>query len=631
MAAGGIGSTIGLGSFSVDQETGRTKMQTDVFGLDYKKMADDMKKAYEAPARKYEDKVSEKTQQLAAFKPLMEQLRASHDALRKMTARTQFDKVNAFSGMIAKVNGSVEPMMGLPSITISDSISNLKRQNLAHQYTLQVTQVATKDTGRALTGNASPTAALGLSGQISLGVSGDDFAALGAEYDILLDENDTLLEISEKINRQRETTRISAQVLKTGGLHYLSIQSDDSGQAYQIDTTGVTLGDVSLLPDQNYSDAPTLAALEDTLVAKFSFNGFDDTRLTNTVDDLVPGLVIGLNGTTNQTYTIDLVPDVGGASQMIEAYRDAHNALMTFLDEKTAIDPETHEPLEGAIFAKNRAILNIKTQLKNLAGTLSQGAVNGSYQTSATVGLKMDPLKPGHLEYFSSDFIKAFEENPEAVQQLFTFQHTFSDHTGDDTTRLLSPPNRWITHSNPTGNDYLDVIVTKDIAGEFTAKFDIDGTLVNARIIASANSLQIRALEEGDFKPPATPTEADKKFKKILAGMVMSYTVDPTQIAVGDVSWRMTGSQGALDIHGRNLAEIFTVENNIEKGSIFAEQNDLSFHKKSLEDKVKTITKISDSKIKKFEEKMSRLQSNLAAALQQLARLDAFFDSMKIK
>ena len=537
--------------------------------------------------------------------------------------------------MVSVTTGTIDPQVGAPKITVSDSISNMKRQNLVTQFSFTVTQMATKDTDRASTGNASRSAALALTGQFSLGLSDDDFGALGAEYDILLEATDTLEDIAEKVNAKRETTRVSAQIIKQGSTFYLQFQADDSGKAFQIDKT-LVVGDDTLLPDQNYSDAPTLATLIDTLVAKFTFDGTADTRETNVIDDIVEGLTLELTGETNQTYTIDLENDVEGASKIIANYVETHNALVKFLDEKTAIDLETREPLEGATLAKNKFAKDLKLTLLRMASFLSQGTVHASYQSAPSVGLSMDQNNKGQIIYSDTLFKTAFKTEPTGVRQLFTFQSKFVDPitptTVDENVRLLRAPNRWVTHNDLAGGDeHMLVTINKVSDTSFSATFDVNGTTVNANVTILSSSLRITALGATDFGTDDAPTDADILFKKVLEGLSLSYDVDPTLIATGDTTFRMNGTMGAIDVFGRSVADIFSNDFGPEVGKVFTEQTELTSKKDLLKVKIKKINAAADKKQKVFEKKLAKLQSNLSATLQQLTRLDALFESMKVK
>src|SRR5690606_7514650 len=155
-------------------------------------------------------------------------------------------------------------------------------------------------------------------------------------------EANTLSDVRDAINAS--DVGVNAVIVRDGESHRLLLTSSESGLDYQIDTTVSGSVDTRLASAQ----MTETAAAQD---ASFSVNGLQLTSSGNTIDDVIPGLTLNLNRTTEgeDSIAINVEPDRAATRAKLEAVVTAYNALAGRITElgRTNIEAASRGPLVG--------------------------------------------------------------------------------------------------------------------------------------------------------------------------------------------------------------------------------------------------------------------------------------------
>ncbi|WP_372997076.1 flagellar filament capping protein FliD [Marinobacter sp.] len=232
---------------------------------------------------------------------------------------------------------------------------------------------------------------------------------------ILIDEgNDTLQGVANAINDS--DAGVSASILNTGDGYRLVLNSDETGTANQINlSTGAADG----------TDLANFVAGAETTTeaadAKFTINGIEVVKGSNTVDDVVDGVTFDITGTG--TSTVKVEQDTAAVAERVQAFVDKFNALQTTISELSSYDSETGQ---GSILTGDSTVRNIQGQLKRVLSDVIPGLENANVRSLADVGVTTD-WRTGNLQFDSQKFQQQLQENPDDVTALFAEQGRTTD------------------------------------------------------------------------------------------------------------------------------------------------------------------------------------------------------------
>lgn len=232
---------------------------------------------------------------------------------------------------------------------------------------------------------------------------------------ISIDEsNDTLQGVANAINDS--DAGVSASILNTGNGYRLVLNSDETGTANQINISNNSTDGAEFT---NFiAGAETTTAAAD---AKFTINGIEVTKSSNTVDDVVDGVTFDITDTG--TSTVKVEQDTAGVAERVQAFVDKFNALQTTISELSSYDSETGQ---GSILTGDSTVRNIQGQLKRVLSDVIPGLENASVRSLADVGITTD-WRTGNLEFNSQKFQQQLQENPDDVTALFAEQGRTTD------------------------------------------------------------------------------------------------------------------------------------------------------------------------------------------------------------
>jgi flagellar hook-associated protein 2 len=227
------------------------------------------------------------------------------------------------------------------------------------------------------------------------------------EKTIEFDATDTLNDIVSKINA--EAPGFSASIVNDGGgsnPFRISIASRFSGRVgrLSISTEGADLG------------LNTLTRGQDAVVFYGSTNPAQAIALTsstNSLANVITGVTVNLTGTSTTPVELVVSRDTDAMETKIKEFVDSFNKVLDALNKYDKYDQETN--VRGALLGDS-AVSQIRSGLyAAIQGTPLN--VEGEFQRLSLAGVKVgDGAK---LEFDAQKFREAFEQNPQAVEDLF--------------------------------------------------------------------------------------------------------------------------------------------------------------------------------------------------------------------
>ncbi len=355
MAVGSL-STLGLGSQGV--------LTNDIID----KLKDADKAAQVTPIENRKTVVENKKTELDNIKKVVSDLSMS---VTNMTYDTPYD--------------SVTQSLSGDSVGVTTT-GNVKEQTMS----VDVSQLATRDIFESNDGFASKDATLS---------AGTFTINLGKDYDISIDDGDTLEDLVDKINKNTDS-KVEASILNVGGdnPYRLIVKSTGTGQENQI---SISTDSDSFSNDIDRVGDPAQDAV-------FKVDGIEMTRSTNTIDDVVDNITLDLEKTGKTDITIKKDPSkiIDGIKDFVEKYNNTINVIST----DTKYDSKNKE---AGIFQGNSEIRNISRSLQDIISTtISKDGKNAN-------DFGLDIQRDGTLTFDETKFKEAYNENSDETVEFF--------------------------------------------------------------------------------------------------------------------------------------------------------------------------------------------------------------------
>ncbi len=323
------------------------------------------------------------------------------------------------------------------SVTAADGISNTN-------FNLAVTQVASaeKDSRKFSTAD-------GFNNKFEAGTLTFD---LGDDKTFTVDvsDGDTLESIRKKINEN--AYGVSASLVKTSSGYTFSLSggtTGDSASAIKVtaSASGSTTADgrdslssLAIDPDSDYSTQGwTHSAAKDAVI---EVDGEEVRSSSNKFENIVAGLNIEVYQTSEaasdndsntttikgsasdgsddknvKTYSVNVATDTSSSATKMQNFVKAYNTMVSSLTalskSNTYTDGESNE--DGGDLAGDSSVTSVMNSLQNMITRFSKSEGG---MTIFDMGLTFN--KDGTLSFSSSDFTKAMETNPNAVNDMFT-------------------------------------------------------------------------------------------------------------------------------------------------------------------------------------------------------------------
>ncbi len=140
--------------------------------------------------------------------------------------------------------------------------------------------------------------------------------------------------------------------------------------------------------------------------ASITVNNVSVTSATNTIADAIPGTTLTLlRQVPDETVTVSVTEDAGNTENMVKAFVDAYNNLVTFAQQQNGTAGIARDPLFRGLRNELRTVMSGKY----LAG--------GSLQSLGQAGIEFD--RTGKLTINSTLFQESLGSSPTALRNLF--------------------------------------------------------------------------------------------------------------------------------------------------------------------------------------------------------------------
>ncbi|MCL1908652.1 MAG: flagellar filament capping protein FliD [Holophagaceae bacterium] len=293
------------------------------------------------------------------------------------------------------------------TITSSDNniVSATGSGAAAGKYDVEVTQLATKARAESVDTIDNPTKSIG-PGEYTL--TNKD----GETFKITLQTGDSLKDLVDAINAAKTTDAdgkevdfgVSASIVqKRPGEYVLSMSSTDEG----LGKDGG--GSISIFGDAFGSGFAQTVAQN----AKFSLNGVEMERNSNTISDAVDGVTFTLKKEGDASLSVAMDKDyiTKAFQDLVDKFNAAYKAYQT-------------ASAKGAPLANDATMRTMFTQLRSAMSVAIEGE-NGNILGS-TSGLGLSTNRDGTLSLDTKKLSEALDKDPALVGQIFQKASTAS-------------------------------------------------------------------------------------------------------------------------------------------------------------------------------------------------------------
>jgi len=330
---------------------------------------------------------------------ILQQERAPLDRLQaRQTANNQKKSIlqsirTALTNLATSVSSLNSSSLSARTVTSSDAaaVSATANGSVAGSYDISVSQLATKARLETVNFLSSPND--------SVGDAGDVYTIVGKNGEtgiITLEEGKTsLADLNDAINAKSADTGVSSTIVqKKPGEYHLVLSSTETGEGTNGGDINITSGSGNTL----FSNVTKTTAQN----AKFTLNGVEMERASNTITDAVDGVTLTLNkADENKTINLNVALD---KDSVIKAYQDVvskFNAAYKAYSSATG---------KGGIFSGDTSLQSMFSQLRSSL----TGAVEGG--SSALLGLKTE--RDGTMSLDTKMLGEALEKNPDMVGRV---------------------------------------------------------------------------------------------------------------------------------------------------------------------------------------------------------------------
>ncbi|HET7776730.1 MAG TPA: flagellar filament capping protein FliD, partial [Azospira sp.] len=272
----------------------------------------------------------------------------------------------------------------------------------AGSYDIKVSQLAQAGV-KASAPKADPKVAVGTAGTFTMSVGSKSF-------DITLDGSESLEGIRDKINAATMTVdgKTSTQSLTTASVINTGTAALPQYKLVMSSTGKGTDNAVNI--DSNLDTAlGGFTETQEAKNAKFTINGLDVERSTNSITDVVDGVTLNLvNADTSKTLNLTVARDTDAITKKVNDFVSAYNKLASTVNS-------LHQ--KGGTLEADNSATAVLYQLQSVFNDPAKITGN-DFNYLAQVGISFK--KDGTLSLDSSAFTKALESNSDKAVSLFT-------------------------------------------------------------------------------------------------------------------------------------------------------------------------------------------------------------------
>lgn len=345
-------------------------------------------------------------------------------------------------------------------------------KSVAGSYSVEVARLAT---AQKLASSAHESDATFGSGTLTIG-AGDE------TWNIPVNATNTLADIAAAINTVAGGKGVVASVVTADDGQHLVYSATGLGTENALTISASGDDALQALTNGDGGSLTETVAATDALVR---VDGFERTVSSNTIADLVPGVVLNLTqAEEGKTYTLGVTTDSTTLKANLTAFAAAYNAANTLLKNSTAYDAETQT---ASALTGDSLIRTLQQQLRS--------QVSSNISELKTLGITLD--KDGVMSFNSTDFDSAVAADPEAASAMFGKNGKYSASLASMLDTNLNSTSGTLVQRTTSLNkqiadleqqlDDLDTRMTK-LSDLYTAQFTAMETMI-VQLQSSASSL----------------------------------------------------------------------------------------------------------------------------------------------
>ncbi|WP_320172824.1 flagellar filament capping protein FliD [Maridesulfovibrio sp.] len=377
-------------------------------------------------------------------------------------------------------------------------------------YNLVVNQLAKKDIwiSEGLSYSSTDDEIISANSSITLTYAGEDI-----KLDVTA--GTTLQDLVDQINSDPDCDdKISASVISDGSNYYLKLTGEDTGA-----DNSIVLTDMAAIDGYAAGSFSNTQAAQNAQLKVDGFPSDANTwieRSSNSVDDVIDGMTLTLNATTDSDgVNIGVSYDTDSMVETIEEFVSQVNQVLYDLLDVTGAFADVDDEDDENVYIKNATMDLVYSSVKSALTSAGLGFLyydsdtgEGDLFTSlSSVGITTDSTEGsstyGQLEIDYDELEEALAEDPEAVALLFAASGEAKTDSSD--MRVIS------TISGLTGAGEFDVEYTISGGTITSATIDgvdmyIDGNTLLAGSDSDANGLylEISDLTDGSYSSTVT-------------------------------------------------------------------------------------------------------------------------------
>jgi len=215
--------------------------------------------------------------------------------------------------------------------------------------------------------------------------------------------------VVEAINAANKGVSASLVDTGTGGNNFRIVLSGDMGIAGTFAVTS------SISDDLGFGDADkTLQTAQDAVI---NFEGLTISRGSNSVNDVISGTTIDLNGVTSSTVRLNVTSDTSTLKTSLQDVVTVYNSLTSSLDNMGSVKDGSTDTLNGALAGDGSLISYIKNNIRTAVFNESS-TKSGNVNALRDLGISID--RSGKMTFDETTYNSMVLNNFDDISKMLT-------------------------------------------------------------------------------------------------------------------------------------------------------------------------------------------------------------------
>jgi len=215
--------------------------------------------------------------------------------------------------------------------------------------------------------------------------------------------------VVEAINAANKGVTASLVDTGTGGNNFRIVLSGDMGIAGTFAVTS------SISDDLGFGDADkTLQTAQDAVI---NFEGLTISRGSNSVNDVISGTTIDLNGVTSSTVRLNVTSDTSTLKTSLQDVVTVYNSLTSSLDNMGSVKDGSTDTLNGALAGDGSLISYIKNNIRTAVFNESS-TKSGNVNALRDLGISID--RSGKMTFDETTYNSMVLNNFDDISKMLT-------------------------------------------------------------------------------------------------------------------------------------------------------------------------------------------------------------------